>query len=270
VTTADHPLDDLALYALDALDPDEARAVQAHLAGCAACRDELDAHRATLGALTPEEAPPPSVWAGIARDIGAPDTPTPLPVAPPPAGPRPPLSAVPSPPGPPGHDGSGPVPIAPTPPSHLRRSHSRSRRWLAAAAAVAAVVALVAGTVAIVRPEDQTGDLNDLAQAALEAPGSHVITLKTEGGTQAARLVVDGHDGYLLVDDLSTLPQGQEYQLWKLGGPAPVSLGIVGDGGDAVASVGVPADTRQVALSTEPAGGSVAPTGPIVATGQAA
>ena len=43
MTTADHPLDDLALYALDALDPDEARAVEAHLAGCPSCRAELDA-----------------------------------------------------------------------------------------------------------------------------------------------------------------------------------------------------------------------------------
>jgi anti-sigma-K factor RskA len=135
---------------------------------------------------------------------------------------------------------------------------------------VAAAVVLVAGTVAIVRPTDQTGDLDDLAQAALEAPGNHVITLTSEDGDRAARLVVDGHDGYLLVDDLATLPSGQEYQLWKLGGPAPVSLGMVGDGDDSVASVGVPAGTQQVALSTEPAAGSVAPTGPIVATGQAA
>ena len=271
MTTADHPRDELALYALDALDPDEARAVEAHLAGCAACRAELDAHRATLGALTPDEAPPPAVWAGIAREIGAAGTPSPLPVAPPPAGPRPPLVAVPSPPR--AGAGAGGGGAAPAAPSHLRRGRGAGgggpRRWLTAAAAVAAAVVLVAVTVALVRPGERTGDLGDLAQAALEAPGSHVITLTTEDGDQAARLVVDGHDGYLLVDDLATLPAGQGYQLWKLGGPAPVSLGMVGDGGDSVASVGVPAGTEQVALSTEPAAGSVAPTGPIVATGQA-
>ena len=50
-------------------------------------------------------------------------------------------------------------------------------------------------------------------------------------------------------------------------GPAPVSLGMVGDGRNPVTAVGVPADTTEVALSVEPAGGSAAPT-LVVATGK--
>ncbi|MGH2492475.1 MAG: anti-sigma factor domain-containing protein [Candidatus Limnocylindria bacterium] len=38
-----HPRDDLAALALGTLDPDEARAVRAHLEGCEACRAELRA-----------------------------------------------------------------------------------------------------------------------------------------------------------------------------------------------------------------------------------
>jgi len=46
-----------------------------------------------------------------------------------------------------------------------------------------------------------------------------------------------------------------------------VSLGVIGDGRAGVAAVGVPAGTSQLALSTEPEGGSPAPTGDIVASG---
>jgi anti-sigma-K factor RskA/putative zinc finger protein len=69
----DHPLDDLAAHALDALDPAERRAVDDHLSGCAACRTELARHHETLAVLAPGEAPPPSVWEGIASAIGASD-----------------------------------------------------------------------------------------------------------------------------------------------------------------------------------------------------
>lgn len=53
----DHDHTSLAAYALRALDPVEARAVDAHLAGCAACRAELHALselEAALGEVPPE------------------------------------------------------------------------------------------------------------------------------------------------------------------------------------------------------------------------
>ena len=43
-----HPHDELAAYAVDALDPDERAAVEAHLDGCAPCRAELAEHWETL------------------------------------------------------------------------------------------------------------------------------------------------------------------------------------------------------------------------------
>ena len=39
----DHPLDDLAAYALGVLDPDETARVDAHLTSCASCRSEARA-----------------------------------------------------------------------------------------------------------------------------------------------------------------------------------------------------------------------------------
>ena len=250
-----HPEDELALYALDALEGDERDAVEAHLASCPSCLALVDEHRATLAALTADEAPPPAVWQRIAADIGAADVPTPLPVMPSaPVATPPPAAAAPP---------AGPI--------HLRpRSRPDRSRWalIGAAAAAALVVGGVAG-IAIGGAEDEPSDLAELAAAALDDPDATVATLATGDGQDAARVVVDGTTGYVLVDDLPQLPEGEEYQLWKLGGEGdiPVSLGVIGDGSTGVAAVGVPAGTAQLALSTEPEGGSPTPTGAIVATG---
>ncbi len=256
MSPVDHPLDELAVYALDALEGDERRAVEAHVATCPQCAAELDAHRAALAALTPDEPPPPAVWSRIAAEIGATGLPTPLPARGATAG-RPPPPALVAPVPPPG----------PERPTHLRPADpGRTRRFVLAGLAVAAALVLVAGLAAVMRP-GRTSDLGDLAAAALRNADGNVAQLSGDQG-DVARVVVDDGTAYVLVDDLPTLPEGQEYQLWKLGGPAPVSLGMVGDGSDPVAALGAPADLVDLALSVEPAGGSVAPSADIVATGR--
>jgi anti-sigma-K factor RskA len=250
-----HPEDELALYALDALDGEERAAVEAHLASCASCVALVEEHRTTLAALTADEAPPPAVWQRIAADIGATGVPTPLPVVP--SAPTATATA-------PAADGDERPPA----PSHLRpRSRGRTRWALVGAVAAGALV--VGGVVglALGSAEDEPDDLAELATAALADPDASVATLSTGEGQQAARVVVEGTTGYVLIDDLPPLREGEEYQLWKLGGEVPVSLGVIGDGSSGVAAVGVPAGTSEMALSTEPAGGSPAPTGDIVATG---
>ncbi len=55
------PHEDVAAYALGTLDPAERAAFEAHLEGCAACREELallaPAARALQGAAPPDVAP---------------------------------------------------------------------------------------------------------------------------------------------------------------------------------------------------------------------
>ena len=214
-----HPEDELALYALDALEGDERDAVEAHLASCPSCLALVDEHRATLAALTADEAPPPAVWQRIAADIGAADVPTPLPVDAvgrrwrhrprrPPPRPRARSTCVPGP--------------APTAPAGRWSARPPPRPWSSAAwwASPSAV------------PRTSPTDLAELAAAALDDPDATVATLATGDGQDAARVVVDGTTGYVLVDDLPQLPEGEEYQLWKLGaeGDVPVSLGVIGDG----------------------------------------
>src|SRR4030095_5856627 len=70
-TEQQHPFDEIAVYALDGLEPDEQAAIEAHLAGCLVCQAELDAHLATLPRLTPDEPASPTVWARITESIAA-------------------------------------------------------------------------------------------------------------------------------------------------------------------------------------------------------
>jgi anti-sigma-K factor RskA len=262
--TDDHPLDELAVYALDALDDDERQMVEAHLARCPACTTIVEEHRSTLAALTDDEPPPPAVWQRIAAQTGAADVPTPLAV-------RPSAPAPPPPPVPPGtRRDTGPAVGAPAPPTHLRpRRADPSRRWVAISGIAAAVALVVGGVVgaAIAGRDEETANLAELAAAAMEQPGASVATLAaTDDGRDAARVVTDGSTGYIVLDDLPTLPAGQAYQLWTLDGTDPVSLGVIGDGRQQVATVGIPAGTTRFALSTEPSAGSVVPSGDIVAS----
>jgi anti-sigma-K factor RskA len=135
---------------------------------------------------------------------------------------------------------------------------------------IAAAVALVVGGVvgaAVAGRDEEPANLAELAAAAMEQPGASVATLAaTDDGRDAARVVTDGSTGYIVLDDLPTLPAGQAYQLWTLDGTDPVSLGVIGDGRQQVATVGIPAGTTRFALSTEPSAGSVVPSSDIVAS----
>lgn len=55
----------LPLYSLDALEPDDQREVERHLAQCRRCQRELRRYGAVASALSGEMEPSPSVWSGI-------------------------------------------------------------------------------------------------------------------------------------------------------------------------------------------------------------
>lgn len=85
----EHPLDDIAGYAVGALDEPDRWAVEAHLTSCARCRDELAAHQEALAHLVPEEEPPPGLWdrivAALPEQPAAPPPPPPSLLTEPPA-----------------------------------------------------------------------------------------------------------------------------------------------------------------------------------------
>ena len=62
----------LGAYALDAVDPDEARLVEEHLVECPRCRAEVAAHREVAALLTSgtSDPVPDGVWDRITADLG--------------------------------------------------------------------------------------------------------------------------------------------------------------------------------------------------------
>jgi anti-sigma-K factor RskA len=71
-----------AAYALDALEPDEARGYEEHLAGCERCREELASLQATAGALAyaVEPAKPPESLRGRILDAARAERPNVVPL----------------------------------------------------------------------------------------------------------------------------------------------------------------------------------------------
>src|SRR5439155_7189161 len=62
-----HPIDDLAAYALGALDPEEARAIGAHVESCSRCRAELRTYSEAAWSIAESRARdvPPRLRAAI-------------------------------------------------------------------------------------------------------------------------------------------------------------------------------------------------------------
>jgi len=248
---AHHEIEELlGAYALDAVDPEEARLVEEHLAECPRCRAEVAEHREVAALLTSgsTEPVPDGVWDRIAADLG--DTPPPVPIE---------------------------VAFGQR---EAKRTVARNRpvRALAglAAAAVILVVALMAGV--LVNQRSQIDDLEgevagaseqDSVLALLEAPGTQVVSLHSEDGVAEARAVVgDDGDSVLLASGLPDLADGRTYQLWGLpdGRESMVSLGVLGaDPGQS--EFHVEGGITTLAITEEPGGGSTQPSSEPLVTG---
>jgi anti-sigma-K factor RskA len=285
-TVGEHPLDDLAAYALDALGDAERQAVDDHLALCPECQAELAAHHETLASLTTasEEAPPAAVWERVAAGIGASGladpsrggsggsgSPPPLPPvaleAPPAQPPTPaagPTDAADS--ADPGGEGGTVTPLTDAP--RLRGARPWGTRWLAIAAAALLVAAIAGGAVGyVVGSSGDADDIDSLADRAGEDPEGVLATLDDAGGRPVARVVGDEDGAYLVLEGLQDLPEGQAYQLWSLTGPEPVSLGMMGRDGNNTVAFRLPPTITELAISVAPTSGAVAPSGEFEASG---
>jgi anti-sigma-K factor RskA len=233
-----HPLDDLALYALDALEGDGAEEIEAHLEMCALCRLELAAHEEALGALI-EDGPPPELWDAVQSQIRA-DEVAPI-------------------------NGTALHPVGPSL-AHLDQSARRRgmRRRLALLAAAAAVVAVVGVGVGTQLHNDGNGS-GTLAGVSIDGPT--VAVLADAHGADVAHVVANDDGDVLVLEKLPRLAAQREYQLWSVDGARPVSLGALGDGHEEAVPLSLPASAAKLAISEEPAGGSTAPTGQVVASG---
>jgi anti-sigma-K factor RskA len=261
-----HDVDDLlGVYALDALEPDEAAAVAAHVATCPRCRAELDAHREMAAALgNTVVALPPDLWDRIAERVGErPDE-------------RPRNGA-----GRAGNAGDSgelvPFTRATLRPKSTGAPHAAGtsarptrRRPAVVLVGVAAMVALVAFlTVSVVEANHQLGSAQQAltdqrataaVQAALTTPGHQLVSLRSPAGRQVAEVVVvpDGR-GYFVSSAMPALPADETYQLWAMFGSRAVSLGLMGDRPAQVVFTVASGSPTQLAVTVEPAGGLARP-----------
>jgi AhpD family alkylhydroperoxidase len=255
----------LAVFALDAVDSDEQELIEVHLAECPRCRAELDAHRDVAAALgNSVEQLPEGLWSSIASRL-----------PPRPAEEPPPMPAL-------VREGSAlqerTAPTFRTPSPAPRRASrgsrgSRGRLFsLASLAVAAAAVAAVLG-VNLVHANDHISSLQNSspasATAALRVPGHKVVDAESARHVELARfVVVPSGQGYLLTSDLPTLSSAKTYQLWGIIRGQAISLGLLGqDPHDAAFTWGGSAEPSKLGITVEPAGGSVVPTGSMLAAG---
>jgi len=279
----------LGVYALDALDPDEAEIVRVHLLSCPRCAAEVAAHHEVSGMLANSGGDAPeALWEGIAdRLVAGPapwerlaarlDHPAEADAGPtgtdeggsrPPgrgAGPSVPGVAG-APAGEPGGDGIAPVvPIA-----AARRRGRAMFRVVSVVATAAAVLVAVLG-IQVAHLDHQVSQmqaaasqpaLTRAADMALENPTSRRIPLQPpvgSHGTAAATIVLTSSGtGYVLASGLAKLPSDRTYQLWGMVDGTAISLGLLGAKPDVVAfSVDPNAPISAFAVTDEHAGGVV-------------
>lgn len=290
----EHPFLDLAApYALGALDPDETAAFEAHLAGCAACRAEVESFRDVVGlvgfAARPAE-PPLALRDRILRDAHKV-----RPIRS--AGHR---SEAPEPapgdsvgealePGPVEYTRPGAGRLEPPPPAEdvlvpLSGRSATRRAWLASAAAVVLLLAAsalylreagarrdaerrVAAAEARARDAERRLAQRDEILATLLSPRLRTATLAAAGEAPSMRLYWDRERNRVVVAAfrLPPAPSGRTYQLWGLAANRPpVSLGTFNTAADgrATLALAVPAglELSAGAVTREPAGGSAQPT----------
>ena len=230
----EHWQDATGAYVLGALDETERAAFEEHLAGCPACREEVDELLPAAQALpvsVDPVAPPPTlktrIMAEVEREAAL-------------------LSAA------------GPEADRPSAAPRPRRRRFSLRVPRLAPVAVAAAL-LVAG-IAI-----GTG------VSALRGGSERTIAAEVSGAPGATvQLELDGDEGRLMARGLPAPPSGRVYQVWlKRDGHPPVptaALFLPSRDGAAAASVpGSLDDVDQVMVTDEPDGGSPQPTGDLLA-----
>lgn len=257
---SEHVLDDLAIYALDALVDTERQAIDEHLAGCPTCRTELAEHHETLATLGPVEAPPAAIWERIATEIGAPTLSDPhRPTA---SASRNGLTST--------EDQPPVVPAAGASVASLDTARARRRLSLgwAAAAACLVVTTIVGGAVGFALGDSSgDADIDGLAEQAASDPDGVLATLADATGQPVARVVADEDGAYMVLEGLQDLSEGRAYQLWSLTGPEPVSLGMLGRYGSNTVAFRLPPTITELAISVEQTSGEPAPTGDFQAAG---
>ena len=228
----------LGAYALDAVDADEAEAIELHLRECPRCRAEVAEHRETAAFLASAGSPAPDgVWDRIAAELDEPP-------------PELTLGRI--------------VPM-----------QKPVRRWpFTATTAVAAALALLLGVVVVRQSQrldtlEHRQGIDQALAAAMANPDARQVKLESAAGAAAnaqVLLLPDG-TGFVVARGLPRLDADRTYQLWGITGEQAISLGLLGDRPDVVVFHGA-GSLEALAVTAERAGGVVSSEQDPVVVGQ--
>ena len=224
----------LGVYALDAVEPEEADLIEVHLRECPRCRAEVAAHRETAAVLAHSgSSAPPGVWERIAGSLEEE--------------------------APPQLDMAKVVALKP-------RRRSIPLPIAAAVAAVAAAVIAVLG-VQVDHLDDRTDTLeaalgskglDQAVQVALFDEGARRVDLRsTDGVTLAQAVVRENGEAYFVPQALPALSTEETYQLWAIIDEQAVSVGVLGPHPGVSAFKVAGSGVTVLAVTTEEAGGVV-------------
>jgi hypothetical protein len=235
----------IGAWALDAVDADERRQVEQHLTECASCAQEAGELREAVWRLSDVTLtePPAALRERVLAEVRRTRQEAPLVTEP---------------------------ETAPQPARHgwrvprLRLPRLRLAVGAAALAAVAAFAGVFA-TWAVMRPEEPA--TADRMTAVLEAPDAEVAYQEAEGGGRVTVVASESLDeAVVVVSDLAAVDDDHSYQVWLVDEAGQQSAGVM-DAGDSSATMWIEGlgDTDVIGVTEEPAGGSAAPTLPMVA-----
>ena len=234
----------LGAYVLDAVDEIERRRVERAAATDPAIEVEITRLRGTVDALADAMAvePPAGLWESIHSDLAKTDH----------------------------RNDDATLFTGRSSGDNDNGSGSNRTFFFAAAAIVVAVLisgATVAGLSRDATPTDSIATMTAMANDAATRPGTRSGVLTDADRSMEVRVIADveGH-GFVMTDALPALPTGETYQLWSAANGTMISLGMLG-ADPAMSLVPIDASVTELALTREPAQGSVSPTSSPMATG---
>lgn len=223
-------------YVLDALDKSEKAAFEMHLSGCDECEAEVITLQEALVDIAPtlEEFDQSHIWARIASTIE---------------------STV-------DDDVAKVIPF-----ESKKRFHLPKPSTAVASIAIVAAFAATTSTIATTNSKNAVMSSvpklqNQILANIVKSPNHKLIKLTSVDGKYQMNVIVSTHGvGYVIKSNLPPIPKALTYQLWGIKKTGMTSISILGP----VSSSGqftLPTNSSysELAVSVEPAGGSVAPT----------
>ena len=225
----------LGVYALDAVEPDERRAVEAHLEHCTDCTAEVDQHILVASVIAgPEEHAPQAIWDRVEAAIDLED------------------------------DESNIADVIP-----LRRRVLPTILSVAAAVLVAVVgvqavqisslrgdVAASNRTIDAIEAQMATGDFTGAITLAATQPGSQSVKLTGELGSAEVVILANG-TGYLEISAMAPVDSDHVYQLWAVQDGKVISAGLMGSAPTITPFHIDPSNLQGLVLTVEETGGVV-------------